>query len=231
VRCALRFPDDWQVENRKLLEALIAANKKLGVTLSSNCEVTSLRAESDRVTGVETANGSVSAPAVVVCAGAWTSSLSALEVEPVRGQMLCFKPNPQLARHVIYSSQGYLVPRRDGRLLAGSTSEHVGFDKRVTAEAMNAIQSMAFEIAPSLRAASLVDSWAGFRPRAFDDLPVIGPDVEVAGLFYATGHYRNGILLAPMTAKLLAELITDGLSSPLLQWFSAHRLCTAAANP
>lgn len=223
VRGALRFPDDWQVENRKLVVALIASNQKLGVRLFPECEVTSLSIDRDRVGGVETASGPIAAPIVVVCAGAWTSSLFPVEVEPVRGQMLCFKPNPQLARHVIYSSHGYLVPRRDGRLLAGSTSEHVGFDKRVTDEGVNMIKSMAFEISPTLAGAPLVDSWAGFRPRSSDDLPVLGADNNVEGLFYATGHYRNGILLAPITANVIANLLTQQRSSILIEAFSLKR--------
>jgi len=237
VRCALRFPDDWQIENRKLVQALIAANQRLRVRLLPKCEVTSLRVERDRVAGVEVANGMISAAVVIVCAGAWTSSLTIsttsarIEIEPVRGQMLCFKPITQLAQHVIYSSRGYLVPRRDGRLLAGSTSERVGFDNRVTEEGVNSIRSMASEIAPALQAARLIDSWAGFRPRAIDDLPVIGPDVEVEGLFYATGHYRNGILLTPITAKVLADCVTERLNSPFLASFSPHRLWAVTANP
>jgi glycine oxidase len=236
ARCALRFPDDWQVENRKLVAALIAANENLGVRLFPNCEVISPRVENDRVVAVETANGSVDASVVVVCAGAWSSSLTSpmsapVEIEPVRGQMLCFKPVSQFAHHVIYSKRGYLVPRRDGRLLAGSTSEHVGFNKRVTDEGINAIQSMAFEITPALASARLVDSWAGFRPRAFDDLPVLGPHAEIDGLFYATGHYRNGILLAPITAQILAGHIMEESYSPPFPSFSPARLSAAVANP
>jgi len=233
ARYALRFPDDWQVENRKLVEALIAANEKLGVTLLSNCEVTSLRDGGGRMTGVETANGPIHAPIVVVCAGAWTSSLRTstsgpLEIEPVRGQMLCFKPAQPIAHHVIYSKLGYVIPRRNGRVLAGSTSEHVGFDKRVTDEGVSSIKSIAFEIAPALDGAPLVDSWAGFRPRAIDDLPLLGPDAGVQGLFYATGHYRNGILLAPITAHVIADLV-HGVSSSFIEVFSPNRFCATHA--
>lgn len=235
VRCALRFPDDWQVENRKLVAALIAANEKQGVIQKSNCEVTSLRVEADRVVGIESVNGTIAAAHVVVCAGAWTASVTTtssvpIEIEPVRGQMLCFKPTQQIARHVIYSKNGYLVPRRDGRLLAGSTSEHAGFDKRVTAAGVHAILSMAFEIAPALADTQLADSWAGFRPRAADDLPVIGPDAEIEGLTYATGHYRNGILLAPITAQLMADLLTRGRSTISLADFSPKRLGSVSAG-
>lgn len=235
VRCALRFPDDWQVENRKLVAALIAANEKQGLTQMANCQVSSLRVEAGRVVGIESGNGTIAAPSVVVCAGAWTASVTTkssapIEIEPVRGQMLCFKPAQPIARHVIYSKNGYLVPRRDGRLLAGSTSEHAGFDKRVTTTGVNAIQSMAFEIAPTLAGAQLADSWAGLRPRAADNLPVIGPDPEIAGLSYATGHYRNGILLAPITARLMADLLTGQRSTILFPDFSPKRLGLVSAG-
>src|SRR5437763_1015764 len=117
-----------------------------------------------------------------------------IQAQPVRGQLLCFQAQPQIARHVIYSSHGYLIPRADGRLLAGSTAEKVGFDKSVTDEGLHTIKSMAIEILPALQELTLIDSWAGFRPRAADDLPVLGASVEIEGLVYATGHYRNGIL-------------------------------------
>ena len=229
VWCALRFPNDFQVENRLLVEALLIANERLGVRLHTNCEVTALKIENNRVAGVETSQGIISADSIVLAAGAWSSSLNCavtlpqLKVEPVRGQMLCFKPQQQLARQVIYSSRGYLVPRRDGRLLAGSTTESAGFEKRVTSDGVNSIKSMAVEIAPALESLTVVDSWAGFRPRAKDGLPVLGPTKHVAGLFYATGHYRNGILLAPITGELIAEAILSGATPSLLSPFSPDR--------
>lgn len=237
VRCALRFPDDWQVENRKLTEALVRANEKLGVQLIANCEIRSVRIENKRVTGIESETASIEAATVVIAAGAWTSEIrtlgtnsSAVQIEPLRGQMLCFQTDPPFTRHVIYSSRGYLVPRHDGRLLAGSTTEHVGFDKRVTDEGAAAIKSMAFEIAPRLESAAIMDSWAGFRPHAPDDLPVLGPAADTGGLFYATGHYRNGILLAPITAEIIAEAVVNRKSSPFLASFSPDRFRLAAAG-
>src|SRR5713226_263108 len=229
VCCALRFPKDVQVENRKLLEALATANEKLGVRLSTDCEVRAVRIEQERVCAVETSRGVVSAPIVVLAAGAWTSFInlpgaSRIEIEPVRGQMLCFEARPQIARHVIYSSRGYLVPRRDGRVLAGSTAERAGFDKRVTDEGINGIKSMAIEIAPTIAGLPLVSSWAGFRPRAADDLPVLGPCAGIKGLIYATGHHRNGILLAPITGELIAETIVEGAASPMIAAFSPNRI-------
>lgn len=230
VRCALRFPDDWQVENRRLTEALLVSNRRLGVQLIANREVRSVRIDGGRVTGIETATTIIAAKTVVIAAGAWTAAIgistarsSPVQIEPVRGQMLCFQTEPAFARHVIYSSSGYLVPRRDGRLLAGSTTEHVGFDKAVTDEGAVSIKAMAFEIAPGLKSAALVDSWAGFRPHAPDDLPVLGWAGEVAGLFYATGHYRNGILLAPITAEIIADAVVNGKSSRWFDIFSPDR--------
>jgi glycine oxidase len=233
VRGALRFPLDIQVENRRLLTALIAANEKLGVRLITGTSVGSVRIQQGRVAGVETVRGFVSTRRVVVSSGAWTSLLSdsekseqrlpRLRIEPVRGQMLCFDAQPPLVRHVIYSPRGYLVPRRDGRLLAGSTTEHAGFTKQVTATGLHTILSHALEIAPALGGLPLVDSWAGLRPRAEDDLPVLGACGKIEGLFYATGHYRNGILLAPVTGELIAQLITDKIQSPFLTVFSPDR--------
>jgi len=230
VRCALRFPNDVQIENRKLLEALAVANERLGVRVITDCEVRAVRVEQEHVCAVETSLGRVTTPIVVLAAGAWTSvvkspdaSLPAIAMEPIRGQMLCFKADPPMARHVIYSSRGYLVPRRDGRVLAGSTAERVGFERSVTGEGLNAIKTMALEIAPSIAGLPLVSSWAGFRPRAADGLPVLGPCEEIEGLFYATGHYRNGILLAPVTADLIAKAIVEGETPPLLRAFSPGR--------
>src|SRR5712692_2411994 len=229
VRCALCFPNDVSVENRKLVEALAMANERLGVRLLTDCEVRAVRIEQGKVRAVETSRGVVSAPIVVLAAGAWTSFInlpgaSRIEIEPVRGQMLCFEARPQIARHVIYSSRGYLVPRRDGRVLAGSTVERVGFDKGVTDEGINDIKSMAIEIAPTIAGLLLVSSWAGFRPRAADDLPVLGPCAGIKGLIYATGHYRNGILLAPITGELIAKAIVNGELASLLKSFSPDRV-------
>jgi glycine oxidase len=230
IRCGLRFPNDTQVNNRQLLKALAVANRHLGVKLLTGCDARSIRVSHGRVEGIETSQGSVSTPVVVLAAGAWSSFIDSpdirlpqLRIEPVRGQMLCFETHERLARHVIYSPRGYLVPRVDGRLLAGSTTEHAGFDKSVTSSGIHAIMTSAAEIAPRLAHLPLSDSWAGLRPRAEDNLPVLGPCAEVRGLFYATGHYRNGILLAPITGELIAETIVSGVRPPLLDDFAPDR--------
>ena len=231
VRGALRFPRDLQVENRRLLSALANSVAKLGVTVLSGTTVESVKIERDEVRGVHTLRGFISCPNVVVAAGTWSSLLKlsqpsekrAMMVDPVRGQMISFDARPQLTSHVIYSPRGYIVPRRDGRLLAGSTSEHAGFAKQVTAGGISAILQHAQEISPSVSALPIVDTWAGLRPRAPDSLPVLGPCDEIGGLFYATGHYRNGILLAPVTGELITEAVVAGVTSPLLRPFSPSR--------
>jgi glycine oxidase len=233
VRCALRFPNDFQVENRRLVEALLVSNRKSGVSLIDHCTVNQVSVTTGKVRGVETSQGFIGSKRVVLAAGAWSSMVDPqriLQVEPIRGQMLCFRSQPQIARHVIYGARGYLIPRRDGRLLAGSTSEHSGFDKRVTDEGAAAIKSMALEIVPQIATLSLMDTWAGFRPRAPDDLPVLGRSADIDGLWYATGHYRNGILLAPITGKLIAEAIASGKVSSLMSVFSPERFRVLASR-
>jgi glycine oxidase len=168
-------------------------------------------------------------------------------IEPVRGQMLCLRrpgasgpsssdspsSSAPFVRHVVYSPRGYLVPRRDGRLLAGSTSESAGYVCVVTAGGVNRITSNALEIAPEAASLQVVDAWAGLRPRAADGLPVVGESAEVERLFYATGHYRNGILLAPATGEIIADLLTTGTTKLLprgLETFSPSRFRRALAG-
>jgi glycine oxidase len=252
VRGALLFPEDWQVENRQLVRALAASCLRLGVRIHTQTEACGLRLQGERVTGVETSRGCLSAAAIVLAAGAWAArvplvateaeqekTVAALlrhpEIEPVRGQMLCFEQAAATApiRHVLYSPRGYLVPRRDGRLLAGSTTEHVGFDCAVTAGGLNAVTSHALELAPLVADLRLQDTWAGLRPRAIDGLPVLGESEAVRGLFYAAGLYRNGILLAPAVGELMAGLVTGDepaeIPSHLLPAFSPARFARALA--
>jgi len=245
VCSALRFPLDSQVENRRLISALSAAAGNLGVRLLTGTTVTALKTGNRGVAGAETSRGFVSTSTIVVAGGAWTSllgltgapgaatsdiTLPNLRIEPVRGQMLCLEANPQIARHVIYSPRGYVVPRRDGRLLVGSTTERAGFDRRVTAAGVSALLSAAVEISPQIGALPMTASWAGLRPRAADGLPVLGPYAEIEGLFYATGHYRNGILLTPITGELIAGAVVDGVESTTRSIFSPNRFDLVYVN-
>jgi len=212
---ALRFPKDIQVENRRLLSALANSVKKLGVDIATQTTVGSVMIEGNRVRGVQTSRGPISCLMVVIAAGTWSSFIKTPPqspipgIEPVRGQMVCLEAKPQLTRHVIYSPRGYIVPRQDGRLLAGSTSENAGFAKCVTAGGIATILRNALEISPAISDLPVVDTWAGLRPRAAGGLPVLGPCGEIDGLFCATGHYRNGILLAPITGELISKAIVS----------------------
>jgi glycine oxidase len=230
VIAALKFSLDIQVENRRLVSALATSNARAGVKLITGTSVRSVHIEREQVKGIETSRGFVGTEMVVLAGGAWTSFISSsdqafpnIPIEPVRGQMLSFECNPRIAWHVIYSPRGYIVPRRDGRLLAGSTTEHAGFDKSVTAGAVHSVLIHALEISPTISTLPLVASWAGLRPRSPDDLPVLGPCAAIRGLVYATGHYRNGILLAPLTGDLIAGAIADNVISPLLGAFGPDR--------
>lgn len=241
VRGALKFPNDIQVENRRLLSALIAANEKLGVRLITGTTVESIRIDRRRIEGADTSRGFVSTGKIVVSGGAWSSFIKVLDaaspnprIEPVRGQMVCLDSTdspPNIARHVIYSPRGYLVPRRDGRVLAGSTTEQAGFDKEATASGVHSILSNALEISPRISDLPLINVWAGLRPRAPDSLPVLGPCADIPGLLFATGHYRNGILLAPITGELIAGAIVDNVVSPDLNAFGPDRFALVGVNP
>lgn len=242
VRSALLFPNDVQVENRRLLSALVQSVKNHGVQIVTGAHVDELVVEQNRVLGVKTGNGIIRCARIVAAAGCWTSQIRIVrsntntleahipKIEPVRGQMVCLEAKPQLSRRVIYSPRGYIVPRRDGRLLAGSTSEYVGFARHPTAGGINSILDHAMQISPAISDLPISDYWAGLRPKAADGLPVLGPCGEIDGLFYATGHYRNGILLAPITGELIARCIVNGEISQALASFSPNRFNQTAVS-
>ena len=249
MRAALRFPRDWQVESRRLVVALDAAAESLGVRIIRAVEAQGVRVVGGRARGVVTSEGELEAGAVVFAAGAWNSSLYKFSddgnphlnddprVEPVRGQILCYRQpdaEPPLVRHVVYSPRGYVVPRREGRLLAGSTTEPGVYDCRVTQEGARSIAAHVAELAPTVAALDVADSWAGLRPRARDGRPVLGESADVRGLFYAAGFYRNGILLAPAAGEIIADLLTGRatrLSPRVLETFSPARFYQMTAPP
>jgi glycine oxidase len=220
VREGLFYPNNWQVENRKLLDALRIYCERNGIRIFENTPIENLKIESGKVRGVATAGSLIEAENVVIATGAWTSLIKIadrafpFDVKPVRGQMIAFRPERLLIRSVVHSSRGYLVPRRDGRILAGATSEDVGFEKAVTTEAVERLYSAAVKILPALDGAEIVDSWSGLRPCTEDKLPVIGGFPGYRNLTVATGHYRNGILLAPLTAIVVADNLIDDIGFP-----------------
>ncbi len=229
VRGALLFPDDWQVENRKLMTALKTYADLHGIEIREDSAVEQLIVEDSRVIGSRTMTDTFYAADTILATGAWTSLIKLgdadmpLKIEPVRGQIVAFQTAKRLFQHVIYSRRGYIVPRADGRILAGSTSENAGFEKVVTELAASALRQMASEIAPNLSSLAIADHWSGLRPFAMDGLPVMGSFAGIDGMTIATAHYRNGILLAPLTAKIVADKVTKDIEPPYLAAFSPDR--------
>lgn len=234
VREGLFFPRDWQVENRQLLNALRKFAGKSRIEIIENAEVKNLIVKGGRATGAETHNGKFSASKIVLATGAWTSLVKIsgaplpVKVKPMRGQMICYKTAKKLFSHVVYSPQSYIVPRGDGRILAGATVEDAGFDKGVTGAGVEFLRENAYRIAPNLVNLEIADAWAGLRPFAADGLPVLGAFAGIENLFAATAHYRNGILLAPLTAQILAGKILENSDSEFLEIFSPRRFAANA---
>jgi glycine oxidase len=213
------------VDPRALVSAALKAAKHREVDISSGTTVTDVLLSDGRVTGVRTDRTQYIAPCVVNCAGAWAGSLSThrFPTRPVKGQMLavvCAERN--VLRHVIRGSEVYLVPRSDGRIVIGSTLEEVGFDKRTDADTIHRLHQAAIGIVPRLRQARIIEDWAGLRPGTPDDLPILGA-TGTPGYFVAAGHFRDGILLAPITAHLMAQVITGAPPDYDIASFSAAR--------
>lgn len=225
---SLFFPNDWQVENRKLIHALEKYAEFSGIEVRENCEVKNLLIEEGNIVGAESETEKFFAGKTVLATGAWTSLIKAEsfalpEVKPVRGQIIEFQTAKRLFQKVIYSPRGYLVPRQDGRILTGATVEDSGFDKTISDFATEFLRENALEIAPNLANLKIHDQWVGLRPFVSDGLPILGEISETENLFIATAHYRNGILLAPITAKILAEKIADDKNSEFFEKFSPQR--------
>lgn len=200
--------DEGSVEPRALCAALERAARHRGVEFATGMAVIGLRVDAQRVAGVDTARAAYAAPVVVNCCGAWAAEVPGFRVpvRPVKGQMLALVAG-HLLRHTIRASGVYLVPRSDGRLLIGATVEEAGYDKRVVPAIIQRLHQLAANLVPQLGEMKLLEAWAGLRPATPDDLPILGA-TSLPGYFLATGHYRDGILLAPITARILADLIT-----------------------
>ena len=201
-----------QIDNRRLLAALEAACRNEGVVIEREAIGVHVEIEHDRVSAVRTQRGRFTAASVVNAAGAWAGRIpgvpaaAAVPVTPVKGQMLALASALAPVRRVTWLEDWYLVPREEGRLLVGATSERAQFDRRVTAGAVHGLLASVLERLPGLSNAALVETWAGLRPGTPDGLPYLGP-TPIQGYVVACGHYRNGILLAPITAFLIAELV------------------------
>ncbi|MCY1294813.1 Glycine oxidase [compost metagenome] len=201
------------VRNPRLTRALREALLRLpNVTLHEQCAVEGFVREGERVVGVRTAAGEIRAERVVVAAGAWSGELLAglgieLPVEPVKGQMILYKCAEDFLPSMVLAKGRYAIPRRDGHILVGSTLEHAGFDKTPTEVALESLKASAVELLPALAEAEVVKHWAGLRPGSPEGIPYIGPVPGFEGLWLNCGHYRNGLVLAPASCRLLADLL------------------------
>lgn len=204
---SVAYLSERSVDPRVLTVAAIKSAKHRDVDISSGHPVERVLVENGRVTGVETSKTSYAAPIVVNCAGAWAGGIGPVRfpVKPIRGQMLAVVNAPAI-QHVVRSDNVYLVPRSDGRLVIGSTLEDAGYNKQTDVQTIQRLFDSAVEIVPALGRAKRLEDWAGLRPGTPEGLPILG-ETETRGYFVATGHYRDGILLAPITAHIMTMLI------------------------
>ena len=211
IERAIWMPDIHQIRNPKLLQALRVSLLKRGLTCIEDTEVEEILHSAGKVTGVRTAQQNFLAKKVIVASGAWSArvmqGLATVAVEPVKGQMLMFKGEPEQIRSIVLSQQHYIIPRRDGHVLAGSTLEKTGFEKQITDAAMQTLRADAATLVPLLSDMPIERQWAGLRPGTLNGIPYICEHSEIASLYIHAGHYRNGIVLGPASAQLLSEIV------------------------
>jgi glycine oxidase len=208
---ALR-PEEGSIDNRAFTHAMLTAARKTGVEIFTGKGVTGIAKEGNRCVGLKIGNEIVSAKWTVIAAGCFSAEIDGVKefapVRPAKGQMVSLRADGLEIERVIWGEKIYIVPRNDGRILAGATVEYVGFDKQVTAGGVEKILAAAIEVIPELANARIEETWAGLRPDSPDHLPILGP-TEIDGLVMATGHFRSGILLTPITARLVRQWITE----------------------
>lgn len=220
--------NDGSVDNRKLARAAWVAAANAGAQFTIGSSVREVVCSRGGFEAVNLSTGErIAGDAVIVCSGAWSSSIRGLPqplpVFPVRGQMVALECIPRCMTRIVMTRDCYIVPRSDGRVLVGSTVERVGFELRTTAHGIAQLLNAALRVVPKLADADVVETWAGLRPGTPDDLPILGEDPQAPGVFYATGHFRNGILLAPITAELLAAAVCGEPAGFDLRPFSVGR--------
>ncbi len=234
---ALFSSEDHQVDNRKLALALRIAAEAAGAEIREHRPVKEIIVQSGQARGVVLEDDTmVTADIVVLAAGAWSRTIGGLPpdrrppVRPVKGQMLALRMDAAapLLSHVLWAPGVYLVPRRDGRLIVGGTVEEKGFDDTITAGGLLTLLEAAWRAVPAVEELPVDEIWVGHRPGSRDDAPILGPG-PLDGLFYATGHHRNGILLAPVTADAMARLILDDIVDPAIKPFGLERFLPARA--
>jgi glycine oxidase ThiO len=222
------FPNDAQVDNRALMQSLWVANQNLGVTIQEGITVQALPHHNQHLTHVETSQGQWYAEHYILATGAWTADLLSIPVHPCKGQMFSVQTpaleNSSLAmplNTVLYGTGAYIIPRQTGQIVVGATSEAVGFTGGNTPAGVQQLLTGAIALFPQLQTYPFNEIWWGYRPSTPDELPILGAS-PYRNLTLATGHFRNGILLAPITALLIAQLILDN-PDPLLNHFYYDR--------
>ena len=221
------YPEDGQVDNCSLMQCLIQATKTLGIEVREGVTVRAIQQRDRRVTSIFTSEGEIEAAKYILATGSWSDRLLPIPVRPVKGQMLCLRMPDEADRSyplkkVLYGDHIYLVPRQDGRLIVGATAEEVGWTPHNTPQGIYDLLHKAIQIYPEVANWQIEDFWWGFRPGTPDELPILGHS-PCENLYLATGHYRNGILLAPATAALIANLVLENKFDPLLANFSWQR--------
>ena len=229
IQGAMHCPGDHQVRPRLLMKALLESCAIRGVKILEGISVQAVLEHAGRVEGVRTSVSRLAAQTVIVAAGAWVGQIEGMQpqipMSPRKGQILALKMPGHVFRHVIRWGRFYFVPRRDQELVVGATDEDCGFDRSVTVAGVGGLLAGAQRLSADVGAYPVVDTWTGLRPMTADGLPAIGA-TEIGGLFFAVGHYRNGILLAPGTAGSIAEMVRGGNPDPDLSSFSPLRFVT-----
>jgi glycine oxidase len=234
---AVFSPRDHQVDNRRLARSLAEAARRAGAQIYENAAVREVEITNGRVTAIATDRSREHAEVVVLAAGAWSRDIGGIPtahlppVRPIKGQMLALSMDPKdpLLRHVIWLPRGYLVPRRDGRLVVGGTVEERGFDDNITAGGLLALIEGAWRAVPAIEELPVAETWVGFRPGSRDDAPILGPS-GIDGLIFATGHHRNGILLAPLTAEVVSAYLLTGHLAETARPFTPRRFGGASSQ-
>jgi glycine oxidase len=218
------YPHDAQVDNRALTQALWTAVQAVGVAVQTEVTVETILRDTHQVTGVQTSRGPQQAEHYILATGAWSQGLLSIPVYPQKGQLLAVQANPEdLPLHtVLFGSDVYIVPRRNGRIIVGATSESVGFAPDNTPAGIQTLLNRGLRLFPPLRSLPITELWWGFRPATPDQCPILG-ESPYPNLTLATGHHRNGILLAPITATLMAQWVTQRILDPGLKPFHWSR--------
>ena len=230
VLAGLHYPTDGHIHSHRLTAALVAACTRQGVAIETDTEVVAIDIRASRPRLSLSGGRELEADYVVVSAGSWSGALippsaaGQLSVEPVRGQMVALDPGRQVLPVIVFGDHGYLLQKRSGLVLAGATEERVGYQSWPTAEGVGRLVTAAIDLMPQLSQSRFAYAWAGLRPHSADGWPLLGR-TEVGGrVLLATAHYRNGVLLAPVTAELIARAVFEGSDPPELGPFSPGRL-------